>query len=244
MKNWRIGVRITAGFAAVIAITVALGVFAYEKVGGIQENTKEVAENALQRVFLLGRIEKSMYATIGLAYQHVLANEAQKKAVVEAEIQGIRSKNSVRIEQYEKLLTTERGRALLTEFNTVRAGFMRPLDAMIAASRAGTAEGQRHALQILEDQVRPMQAKYVEATENMVNHNKASADESGKSAQALCLRLRAGDPGWVGVGLGDRRIYFVVYYPEHHDAVEGGGSGVTRLQKGDLARSVEVEVCR
>jgi CHASE3 domain sensor protein len=37
MKNWKIGTRISSGFAAVIAIAMLLGAFAYSKVNTIND---------------------------------------------------------------------------------------------------------------------------------------------------------------------------------------------------------------
>jgi len=40
MNNWNIGTRISAGFAIVILIAGALGVFAYTRVGMIQQSAE------------------------------------------------------------------------------------------------------------------------------------------------------------------------------------------------------------
>ena len=41
MKNWKIGVRIAAGFGLVIAIALALGIFAYSRIGVIEKSSAD-----------------------------------------------------------------------------------------------------------------------------------------------------------------------------------------------------------
>ena len=44
MKNWKIGQRITAGFAAVIVITLTLGLFAYSRLNAINTDASNVVD--------------------------------------------------------------------------------------------------------------------------------------------------------------------------------------------------------
>ncbi len=111
MKNWKIGTRIGAGFAAVIMIAAALGLFAYTKLGTIENSAKEVALRALPKVYLVGQIQTNMKATYSLAVQHAATSDKQEKAGLEAEIQAIRSANTKLVDEYEKLTNIERQRA-------------------------------------------------------------------------------------------------------------------------------------
>jgi len=47
MKNWKIGKRIGAGFGAVIAIAMALGLFAYSRVGLIESSSNNITASKL-----------------------------------------------------------------------------------------------------------------------------------------------------------------------------------------------------
>jgi hypothetical protein len=47
MKNWNIGTRISAGFAAVIAIAMLLGEFADSRVGAICKSSNDVSGTPL-----------------------------------------------------------------------------------------------------------------------------------------------------------------------------------------------------
>ena len=52
MNNWKIGTRIGAGFGVVILIAMALGLFAINRVGAIQQNADAVALGAFPKVHL------------------------------------------------------------------------------------------------------------------------------------------------------------------------------------------------
>ena len=47
MKNLKIGTRIAIGFVAVIVVAMTLGLFANDKLGGIEKSSTEIAANSL-----------------------------------------------------------------------------------------------------------------------------------------------------------------------------------------------------
>jgi CHASE3 domain sensor protein len=57
MKNWKIGVRIGAGFGAVIAIATILGVFAYSRLAVIDAGVERILAESLSVVYAVGQVE-------------------------------------------------------------------------------------------------------------------------------------------------------------------------------------------
>ena len=192
MKNWKIGIRIAAGFAAVIAVALALGLFAYGEVGGIETNAKEVASKSLPMVYLVGQIEKNMEITYSLAVQHAASRDTQDKADLDARIQAIRTANTGMVAEYEKLISTDKGRGLHEVYKSARAGFVTSLDELLKASRIGTAESDKRAMEMLRTNLKPLQKTYAEATGNIVSHSKTLADEAGATIQASVASTRTG----------------------------------------------------
>jgi methyl-accepting chemotaxis protein len=192
MKNWKIGTRIAAGFAAVIVVALALGLFAYGKVGGIETNAKEVASKSLPMVYLVGQIEKNMEVTYSLAVQHAASTAPQDKADLDARIQAIRSTNTAMVAEYEKLISTDKGRALHEVYKSARAGFIASLDELLKTSRIGTAEADKRAMEMLRTNLRPLQKTYAEATGNIVAYSKSQADDAGETIQVSVASTRTG----------------------------------------------------
>ena len=112
MKNWKIGTRIAAGFAAVTALALALGIFAYSRVASIEKDSNGIVENALPKVYLAGQIHKNVERTYALALQHAMAGDQEKMAGIETQIEAIRSANGKDVAEVEKLLISDKGRAL------------------------------------------------------------------------------------------------------------------------------------
>ena len=88
MNHWKVGTRITAGFGIVVAIAVALGLFAYLEVGKINKSALDVTDDALPGVYLVGNIageltaEESFRASSrqGLQRHHALADARALRA--------------------------------------------------------------------------------------------------------------------------------------------------------------------
>lgn len=192
MRNWKIGTRISAGFAAVIVIAVMLGVFAYTEVDDIEQNSTAVAENQLPRVYLVGQIQKNIELTFSLGLQHAMSTDARRTADTERQIQAIRSRNSDDLAQMEKMLVTQQGRDLFRDLGAARNAFWASLDEALKASRAGTPEAKARAAEILTLDVDPLQEKYSEAADKMVAHVKARAEAAEKLVQTAAADTRAG----------------------------------------------------
>jgi methyl-accepting chemotaxis protein len=108
MNKWKIGTRIGAGFGVVILIATALGLFAINRVGAIQQNADAVALEALPKVRLIGEVESNIHAARTLILEHVTARDPQEKAAREQEFQAVTAKNAALLAEFEKLITTEK----------------------------------------------------------------------------------------------------------------------------------------
>lgn len=198
MRNWKIGTRIGAGFAAVIAIAMALGVFAYSKVGGIEENSKEVAAKALPKVYMVGQIQKNVKAAFALALQNTTTSDKREKAELAAETQTLRSNNGGLVAEYEKLISNDKERSLMDALKIARGAFWTSMDDVLRTSGIGTEAADRQALEMVKTQMQPLQRKYYETAESVVVFNKSLSDNAGEAIMASVASTRTG----VSIGLG------------------------------------------
>jgi methyl-accepting chemotaxis protein len=181
MKNWKIGVRMIAGFGAVVAIAMALGGIAYIKINSIEKNATEVVDFALPKVYIVGQLEKNVHLIFSIAQEHAATADQQKLAALDAQLQTVRSSGGELVSQYEKLVNTDKGRALLQEYHAARTAFWAAMDEMLQASRAGTAEGKRRAVDMVNFRIQPLKTKYAQVAESVVLLNKETADNAGKA---------------------------------------------------------------
>lgn len=240
MNHWKVGTRITAGFGIVVAIAIALGVFAYSKVGTINQSAIEVTDNRLPSVYLIGQVESNVQAALSLLLQHAQSTDPQEMASVEAQIQELRSRNSSELAEYEKLITTDSGRALYETFKSNRAAFWEQFDATLKVSRLGTAASNKQAHDMIEQQVKPVHKKYDETALAMVNFNKNAADTSSKNVKEAASSARTG----ILVGLAAALLLSVVIslfvIRSITQPLATAAGLVEHVSQGDLSHTVDV----
>ena len=102
MKNWKIGTRISAGFAIIILIAATLGLFAYIKLGNIDTHAMQATTEDVPKLYLVRQIEKNVQALFALGPQHAATSDKQDKVEIESQIQAVRATNVELLTAYEK----------------------------------------------------------------------------------------------------------------------------------------------
>lgn len=198
MNNWKIGTRITAGFSAVIAIALTLGIFAYNRVGEIEKSSTRIATDSLPGLYTVGQIDTNMQAIMAFLMEHVSSSDQQEMAELERQIQTLSDGNTTLLANYEKTITTERDRELFSDLKAASSSFWVCFEEVRKFSRLGTEEGNKRAIQLLNQQLKPLHKKYAEATAKLVAINKDNADDAGRSIQSAVSSARIG----VLIGIG------------------------------------------
>jgi len=237
MKNWKIGMRMSAGFGAVVLIAMALGVFAYTRIAVIETNAAQVLVHQLPTIYLLGQVQSNAQANVGLALQHIVAKDKQEMARVEAELRDRSASNSTLLPQYEKLITTEKGRGLFEELKSARVPLNDARDQAIALSRASK---KSEAAAVFQSRMVPLNAKYMQTITNILSFNKSSADEGAKSITdavgsaktgiVVCLSIAL----LMGVGIS------ILITRSITSPLVAASSLVTAVAQGDLRKKADV----
>jgi len=191
MNHWKVGTRIAAGFGIVVAIAMALGIFAYSRIAVINNASTEITGNSLPSVALIGHIEANAQAIYGKLLQHAISNDPQDMARIDAEIAAIRSNNSELCAAYEKLFSNDEDRRLFKTLTDARTEFWVAGDEMLKTSRLGTPEANKRAIEMAM-QMKPLHNKWIEATKAEVDFNSAIADSDSKSIESAVGGARTG----------------------------------------------------
>jgi methyl-accepting chemotaxis protein len=200
MKNWKIGTRIAAGFAAVIVIAMMLGLFAYSQIGTINKSSTAVTADALPSVYTIGQIQNNAEAAFRLELQHITSTDKDEMASLETEIQDIRTRNAALCAAYEKGFTNDKDRELYGILIATRGSFTAAADEILKVSRMGTAASNKQAMELANRQ-KPLHRKYLEAANNLVAFNKSNADEASRVIQGAVGSARAGILIGIGTAL-------------------------------------------
>ncbi len=240
MNNWKIGPRIAAGFAAVILIAATLGLFAYSKVGDIEKNATQATSMDVPKLYLVGQMEKNVQAAFSLGLQHATSPDRQEKADLDAQIEASRSSNAAAVAEYEKMVHTDRGRALTEAFNDARRAFWESMEEMLKTSRIGTAEADRRAVELASAKVRPLLKKYAESAQAIVELNKSLVDEGGASIQASVASARMGVLAGLGAAIVTAVLIGLFVVRSITRPLEAAAGLVGHVSEGDLTHRVEV----
>jgi methyl-accepting chemotaxis protein len=189
IKNLNIGQRIAAGFAIVIVFAAALGLFAYSRIGVIDENSTNIAAHRLPTIYVVGQVQDNAQANVGLVLRHIMSKDGQEMARIEGELRDRSASNSTLLPQYEKLITTDKGRALFEQMKGARGPLNDARDQVVAISQALK---KSEAAALFQERMLPLNAKYMEAIAAVVSFNKTVADDEAKEVGAAVNASRTG----------------------------------------------------
>jgi methyl-accepting chemotaxis protein len=188
MKNFSIGKRIAAGFAGVIAIVVALGLFAYTRIGVIDVNATTIADHRLPMIYIAGQVQENAQANVGLVLRHVVSNNLQEMSGIEAEFLNRSTTNSALLPQYERLIKTEKGRAMFEALKAARVPLSETRDRVLALSKSSK---KAEAAALFREKMLPLGTKYLEAVANMTSFNKTSSEAEAQEISTAVTTSRS-----------------------------------------------------
>jgi methyl-accepting chemotaxis protein len=240
MKNWKIGTRIAAGFAAVIATAVALGLFAYSNVGSIERSSSEIAVRSLPGVYLVGQVQNGIQKEFSLVLEHIGSADKGEMERVEADMSESRTRNRGFRGDYQKLLSTDQERALFDALMAARNDYAAASDEALKLSRGGTAEAKKQALDLVNKKVRTFEKQYLEAAANLVSASKSAADVQSQKVQDAVKSARMG----VLIGIASALLIAIcvsLLVVRSITCPLGTAVGlVSQVSQGDLSRTIEV----
>ena len=188
MKNWKIGLRMTAGFGAVICVAMALGVFAYTRVMAIEKSATTVTVDALPGVYVMGQVQSNARKIYSLVLEHVIAQDQAEMARIDSEIQTVSAANTALLAEYGKTVGDQE-RPLFDAATAARAPFTSSFEEVLRLSRAGKT---KEAQELANAQLKGLKKTYADKTDAEVLFNKAGADAAGKSIMAANSSAKTG----------------------------------------------------
>jgi methyl-accepting chemotaxis protein len=190
MKNWTIGKRITFGFASVIIIALALGVFSYTRLVAIKQHSDEVTKRSLPTIELVYRAQKNAIASTQVVFIHVGSADKSDLSSMEAELSAISADNSKVYEGLESLTVSEKGRALLELVKAARGEYLQKRDLVVAALRQGNNNAAAYSLG--RSQLEPAAEKYLSVLGELIDFIRGNSDNAGSAIQSAVQSSEAG----------------------------------------------------
>ncbi|HEY2013489.1 MAG TPA: methyl-accepting chemotaxis protein [Bryobacteraceae bacterium] len=185
MKDWKIGTRIAVGSSVAAVAAAILGIFALNQVGSISKESSTISRNSLPGVYLIGQVQSNAEQGMRLILEHVVANDRDELAGLEAGIRDVRSRSTQLLATYDKsAISTEKGREQFAALDAAGSTFWGAADELLKVSRLGTADSDKRAIAILHSQLKPVHAKYLDAAGKLVALNQDLASVAARQAES------------------------------------------------------------
>ena len=181
MRNWTLPRRITAGYAVLIIITAALGLFAYSRLSRIRFHADDIVSNWLPGVYQLGQIRGASHEANTLLNEHILCDTAEETEKAEARLVASSAKLDQLFAAYDPFVTDPREKVLYAQVKNDRAAFWATTQPVRVHSLALRT---KEAVALSKSSVAPAFAKYIAALDAELNLNKAEADKAGAETMA------------------------------------------------------------
>ncbi|WP_423600162.1 methyl-accepting chemotaxis protein [Roseateles sp. MS654] len=182
LANLRIGVRLTVGFAAVIALLIVLALIGVTRISAIAADTDIILHDRFVKVKLAQTVENEVNAQLRAMRTALIVSD---RALVDRELAKLDASLPVVEKAMEQLTATvrsDRGQAALRKLVDSRSQFKDKEHRLVELIKAGkTDEARSH----LVSDILPMQAVYLASVEEFAESQAAGMEEFGAEAAAL-----------------------------------------------------------
>jgi methyl-accepting chemotaxis protein len=127
-----------AGFAAMLAITLLLGVFGWTRMQAIQNESGKVTKINIPGIELLSGAQVRLQKNDTLIYRHIWSSSDKEMHELQSQIEANSAENSRSLESYDKLLSDGHARIAFESLTAARQKFNEELAGILAASYAAT----------------------------------------------------------------------------------------------------------
>ncbi len=176
MKNWKIGARITAGFAAVILVAVALGVFALNRANDIGKKTDELSGNYYPSVLALDRVKANMYHEVCDLLDLIQSSDPKEIARLNAEIAALRADSKKDLDFYATTPFTPEEQAVDSDYEAARADFWKIFEEVQKDGQSTDKVEILKAQQRFTNELKPAYTKYASLGQKLVDMNTKGAN--------------------------------------------------------------------
>lgn len=137
LSNLKIGSKLGAAFALVIALTVLIGGFAMHQMSRIHDSTEEIAGNWMPSIKTLGdlRARSNQFRRFEMA--HILAHDEQERDQIEKQLLDRRAKIEEIQKIYEPLISSPEERSTYEQYRKQAQEYFTTHAKLISLSRNG-----------------------------------------------------------------------------------------------------------
>ena len=196
IRSLNIAPRAGLGFGVLALMVFALGGFALLQMGNMRQQSDLVENNWLPSVMAVGEMGQGLLRIRALTLRLVVNRDPQALAQNEQKI--IEVKNGLQQAQslYEALIVLPEERVLFDRFKVEEQRYLQRQEQVMTLSKAGQLDD---AVQVVNGEMNQLADEMAATLRELVNLNKASANQAAKLAQAVFTQSRTGVVGMIVV---------------------------------------------
>lgn len=241
MSNWKIGMRISAAFAVVILICVAMGYFNYNRVKHIDREAALVAESTVPAVADLSGVQTRIYRNLLLLRHHAASTNPAEMARLEGEMKDNSAANAKALQEYEKLPFADGERELYEKVKQDRTAYNDLIAQIEEVSRKSDAKSNAMALEMIDTQLIPAANKVVDSVQAVIDlNNNGSKTGLARVREAVSATVHGTVIGLIlAIVLAATISYLIVR--SITTPMAKAVTALERLADGDLTASLDVD---
>src|SRR4051794_1353556 len=137
MKNVSIGQRIVLGFATIILVVAAFGVFTHLQLRAISRHSTIVTRDCLPGINLVGQMEFLANEMATFLLKDLMTKNEDLRAEFAAQIQTNLQKMAALTSSYGQTVAAAKGRGLFDTFSNAERTYAKSINEVLALSLAG-----------------------------------------------------------------------------------------------------------
>jgi methyl-accepting chemotaxis protein len=190
LKGTGLSTKLYLGFAAVLAVSASLGLYAQSQLRKITVLEELITSDCLPGVYEIEEIKSMMIRNQTNTLKHILAASPEEKESFDKKILATKGAIDEHMEKYEKTISRAKDRELFEAIKPARQKYVAIFKNVIiplsrAMKNAEAAEAER-------TQLEPALAALMDAVEASVAYNKASGETAGSEIRAAVAKAKHG----------------------------------------------------
>ena len=163
--NLKIGVRLTLGFAIVLALMAALAVVGIDGMSGIQSRLDDVVKDNMVKIQLNTEMSEAVHIVARVTRNIILITDEAARAVEKRKLDGARQKYNEAFDALEKIIVREKGKALLAKTKAAAAETRPLVDKVLDLALLNKDD---EATKLLIEQAAPAAQKWQDAIDESI----------------------------------------------------------------------------
>ena len=189
ISDMRIGVRLGAAFALVVALLIGTATVGIQRLDANNTKMSQIVSDRYSLIALSNQIKDNGYKANGILSNLLLATSPEQKAKYMSDYAAIRQANAQAYGRLEKLLKTDQSKALFKEQFDARSAYGASVRKFFELAEADKAEEARV---LYQGDMSRLQDQYYVLVDKMVDHqaSQMERDVSEAAAQGANAKLQ------------------------------------------------------